>query len=149
MTSINFLSLLFYLQCLSSLRIYNIIKGTESSLESSINLQSNTTGIQDLSRASVIFLNYFLSFQTSCTLESIRYGYVGSCRVYGQCLAELDPYVSSMNSSSIVENIETIEKILREIKAVYEPDPSKNVSTYFVQKFLNLELFIFHHNPCA
>lgn len=70
--------------------------------------------LQELSRMSVIFLNYFLSFQTSCTAESIDAGYVGSCRVYEQCRSHLQAHLGS-----------DLEALLKEVKAVFVPDPSK------------------------
>lgn len=112
--------LFFLFQCLSAQRIFNITRRTDS---------GNDTHVQELGRVSVVLLNYLLTYQTSCTVESVRMGYVGSCRAYDQCLSEMSSYLSSLRSKeSPEENLDALEKILRKVKAVFEPEPSKTVS---------------------
>lgn len=133
---IEYFIILFFFQCLSTRRILNITHGSNANVPSQ-------TKLHDLGRASVVLLNYILSFQTSCTLESIRHGYVGSCRLYDQCVSEMHGRLSPMKTESPGENLEALEGILREVKAVFEPDSSKQVriDAVFIIKIFSLSRF--------
>ena len=124
--------LLFFYQCLSAKRIFNMTRRAEFVQD---------TPVQELGRISVVFLNYLLTFQTSCSIESVRVGYVGNCRVYDQCLSEMGSYLSPLRSNeSPAESLDALEKILRKVKAVFEPESSKSVSREYVCSFVKMNI---------
>ncbi|XP_054721505.1 zinc transporter ZIP10-like [Uloborus diversus] len=114
-------------ECLSFGNILKIVKGRYNDSTSTEVLNQPTEQFrkkEQLAFVSVIILNYFLRHENTCNNNTILLGYIGDCQIYNDCWTKVSAQFLNEKNDTITDEI-AVEKMLRQVKYVYEPLPNR------------------------